>query len=459
MARAKRGKQPDRKGTLRASKRSNLIAQSRPLLTMVVGRLRTLTLWLLPVLRFSPVAPHIWTEAIAGQQDGAIVDAPLARLAEQLDDVFVIHPPDAPGLTFVGAMARVADRSAGSSPHEVISCGGIEQSFWPAAAACLGEAAERLALRKPPVTEEGRSRPDLEAALGRDAADDIFALAGMTEWTDEHHYVKAALLGTTSVVPVPARLVSMSAVPPAAMNVSVGCAAGPTRRDAISRALFEWVERDAVACWWHGGQPARQVSLECLDEAGVLGLVASARAGKRTRQSWFLDITSDLDIPTVACVSWTDDGKGFVHGSAARATLGQAARSAFLEACQMEVSFHLLAKKLKDRGGPLVEAERNHLQRFEVVTPQRYSALLPQRPPRLAGPADGDLLASEGLVDRLGSRGLQCLCVDLQLPDMGVPVVKTLVIGLQPLPARFTTGRLKRAMIGKSGSPMSLPLF
>lgn len=411
------------------------------------------------MLHVSPIPAEIWTEVGASPQGGAIVSAPLARLAGQLDDVFEIKPPDAPGLSFVGAMIRVNGTSEAPGSAQILSCGGIDQSFWQAAASCLGEAAERLALRASLATERLRCRPQLEEALGPQGAAELLTLAGASGSEDETDCVVASILGTTSVLSVPSSLISMSAALPAAMNVSVGCAAGLTRRDAINRALFEWVERDAVAQWWHGGHPARQVSLETLDEAGVLTLISQARASAKGRHCWFLDITTDLAIPAIACVSWTADGKGFVHGSASRATLGEAARAAFLEACQMEVSFHLLAMKLHDRKRPLAAADRHHLARFDQITPERFPLLLPQRSPRWPSKSEGEWLAAEGIADRLGAHGMRCLCVDLHPPGIAVPVVKTFVTGLQPLPSQVATSRLGRREGGEVGVPMSLPLF
>ena len=71
-------------------------------------------------------------------------------------------------------------------------------------------------------------------------------------------------------VPVPAQEVWLDCAttldePLVCDATSTGCAAGRTQNDATAAALWECIERDAPALWWHGGVPARPLALEVID--------------------------------------------------------------------------------------------------------------------------------------------------------------------------------------------------
>lgn len=407
------------------------------------------------MVAFTPIPSDAWTSAEEWSDENSPLSPILARLASRLDHVFQTSPPDAPGLLFVGAMSDGLGAASRALPRR-ISAGGVGTDFWEAAASCLGEAAERLSQSESPRKTRLAQNDEIVGTIGAESAGELFALAGNSPG-DVVDCVEATILTSGQQVPIPVELTSDCSTAKAEMNISTGCAAGPTIEAAIYHGLLEWVERDAVATWWHGGVPARHIALETLDEAGVLGLITHSRQGQYGRQAWFLDVTTDLQIPCVVCVSLDRNGRGLAHGSAARATLGEAARAAFMEACQMEVASHLLAMKLKQAGAQLSDQDRNQLVRFGAISLHDCPLLVPQRPP--LSPAGLGDVSAKGLATLLQTHGFLSLAVDVSSPRIGVPVAKTLVLGLQPLPATVRTERLRRPMESENGAPFALSLF
>lgn len=407
------------------------------------------------VVTFTPVPSDTWKVPEEGSEEQCPLSPSLVHLALSLEHVFETRPPDAPGLIFVGAMSAGLEPANGAIPRR-ISSGGVGTDFWEAAASCLGEAAERLSQSERPLKTRLAQTDEVAGTIGAERTHELFALTGNSSG-DVLDCVEATILTSDQQVPIPIELISHCSTARAAMNISTGCAAGPTIEAAIYHGLLEWVERDAVATWWHGGVPARHIALETLDEAGVLGLVTRSRHGHYGRQAWFLDVTTDLQIPCAVCVSFDENGRGLAHGSAARATLGEAARAAFMEICQMEVAFHLLAMKLKQAGTQLSDHDRDQLVRFGAISLQDYPLLVPQRPP-LSSADLGDVSA-KGLASFLQMHGFLSLAVDVSSPRIAIPVAKTLVLGLQPLPAAIQTERLRTAMEGANGASFALSLF
>jgi ribosomal protein S12 methylthiotransferase accessory factor len=389
------------------------------------------------------------------------------RFAARMSDLFEIAAPDAPGLRFVGGMTRPSRHRSRPLRDQQLSAGGRGRSFPDAFASCVGEAIERVSQAQAEHDQVERCRVDAGLAMLPGACGQ--ALRDMLE--DRAHasdveldWVPARLFPGNSRCMVPADLCLVRPdrpeQQPLSTSSSLGCASGPTIERALLSGLLEVVERDAAALWWLGANPARAVSMEALDEGGIPDLVRDLRRSTATRRTWFLDITTDLAIPCIVSLSFRAEGGGFAHGVAARPTLGAAAAAAFLEMCQMEVAFHLVTAKLATRGEEaLTEVERRHKQRFDLLDPDQHGLLLPRlgaavRPLQLSG---GDFHAVVEALDRLG---LQCLAVDLTRPDIGIPVFKVIVPGLQPMPSKVRTARLEEAARSNAGlSPVEVPLF
>jgi thiazole/oxazole-forming peptide maturase SagD family component len=209
---------------------------------------------------------------------------------------------------------------------------------------------------------------------------------------------------------------------------STGCAVGANRAAATTTALWECIERDAVALWWHGYRSAGPLSLELID---VLQPRLYWWLHQRHRRTMLLDLTSDIGLPVVAAVSSDPDGRLVAMGSAARPTLTEATLAALTEMVQTEVGMEH-AREAEDPevaawfdyASTLVQAQ------FRVAADKPAS---PTVPPTMTG-----------LLHRLAELGHRALVVDLTLPDDPMPCVRVLVPGLCAMSGRITTPRFAR---------------
>jgi len=86
---------------------------------------------------------------------------------------------------------------------------------------------------------------------------------------------------------------------------SNGCASGNTLEEAILQGFMELVERDAVAIWWYNRIRRPAVDLDSFQ----IPYVDAIRKYYETigRSLWVLDVSSDLPIATMACISHRKD--------------------------------------------------------------------------------------------------------------------------------------------------------
>ena len=213
---------------------------------------------------------------------------------------------------------------------------------------------------------------------------------------------------------------------------SNGCAAGPTRDEAIRRGLLELVERDAVALWWYHRTPMPAIDL-ATDPAGRRATDAHAALG---RTVWALDLTADLGVPVVAAVS----GRVRAAGGADRVMLGFGADPDPATALRRALG-ELAATTEMVVAGVRVPDDPDIRRWLTEVDTDREPWL---RPGRSAVRARDDLPGPGvgALVERLVARGLEPLVLDQTRPDVGLPVVRTVVPTLRPMWARFAPGRL-----------------
>lgn len=110
---------------------------------------------------------------------------------------------------------------------------------------------------------------------------------------------------------------------------SNGCAAGPTREDALLGGLLELVQRDAIAVWWYNRirRPALDLDHGCSDRLAAL----FATVGRRDRVLHVLDLTTDLRIPACVAISARADGTEAVLGTGCGPSAEAAAWSALTE--------------------------------------------------------------------------------------------------------------------------------
>ena len=244
---------------------------------------------------------------------------------------------------------------------------------------------------------------------------------------------------TAEVVPVPAQNVYLDCAAVLSEPVvndanSTGCAAGQTLETATATALWECLERDAVALWWHGGMAPGRLDLDLID-------VQQPRLfwwlHQRSRSTRLLDLTSDIGLPVVAAVSSEPDGRCVAMGAAARPTLVEATLAAVTEMVQTEVSMEHAR-----------EAEHPEFAAWQAfASTDRQSQFQPSvaRPPPPTVP-----LTLDWLLHRLADLGHRALVVDLTLPDDPLASVRVLVPGLCAMAGRTDTPRFARLCPGKT---------
>ncbi|HEY8564684.1 MAG TPA: YcaO-like family protein [Beijerinckiaceae bacterium] len=374
------------------------------------------------------------------------------RAAGHLTRLFRLPAPDAPGLAFVGGTVAPASYGLDPNIYPASSVSGRGFAPRPAFLGCIGEAVEHLSrLEWGDETFDGRGRAPPRNMGAESAAALVAALAP----DEEADWLPARRVcdGAETAVPAGLCLVrrSGSSRPP-----SSGCAAGATFDDACLAGLLELVERDAAALWWHGGRPAKPLAAEVLSIA--LGArIADLRQGAAERATWILDITTDVEISTIAAVSVDPDGFGLACGLAARPSVTEAARAAFLELCQMELANRLVALKLHRAGeGALAPVEQRHRRRMTKVDANEDRRLTAKGAPRphrdepAPGSARGQIAWA---AERLARVGIEAFAVDLTRPMVGIPAVRVVAPMLQTLPAVSRTARLTQAMVQHRSPP------
>ena len=212
---------------------------------------------------------------------------------------------------------------------------------------------------------------------------------------------------------------------------SNGNAAGNTLEEAILHGLLELVERDHVALWWYNRTPLPGIDLDTIDEPWLQGF--RDHLSRNQRNLWALDLTADLGIPMVACLVASPDGGNVGMGFGAHLDLRGAALRAATELVQLGFG--------GTSGGMGSGADTGlHLDNHAFARPD------PARPLRSLAGAPAEMSAvAEGLSlcqTAIEAAGLEVLVVDQTRPDIGLPVVKTVVPGLRHFWPRFGPGRL-----------------
>ena len=219
---------------------------------------------------------------------------------------------------------------------------------------------------------------------------------------------------------------------------STGCAVAPTREEAAAIGLWECVERDAMALWWHGGRQPAALSLEAID-------TVQPRLGwwleQRVRPTRLLDLTSDIGLPVVAAVSCDPDGGRVAIGTAARPQRAEAALAAVTELMQTEISLD----EALQAGDPEALIWANY---GRIDLPAFATGAARAEPAPMHG---RDLLA------RLGTLGHRVLSCDMTLPGDPMPSLRVLVPGLCAMGGRIGTERFRRLCPGMAGPHVPEP--
>ena len=364
----------------------------------------------------------------------------IVLMAKQFTRMFLLRSPWAPGLRIVGAEANPPSSLPPALVDEKLSLFGSGSSIEDAFAACVGEGVERLsqfekqgdvARSAPAHSVDEELLPGLEPLL-LDLAPAKLSPEAPLAW------IEGRSLADDRDVLVPADwcLRREPAVRKLKLRtaLSTGAAAGPCYTSAASRALLELVERHGAHLWWLAGRRAAPVAIDPELMSAVAELVSELRQGEKNRATWLLDLTTDLGIPTVAAVSFDNDGAGFACGTAARLNLREAAAAAIRELCQLELGLQFAKVKLQE-GGPaaLNETDKSHLRRGSEINASTCALVHPlgrpviHRDRGLSDPLD-ELRAT------FAANGIDAALVDLTRGQFGLPAVHALAPWLCPMP-------------------------
>lgn len=237
--------------------------------------------------------------------------------------------------------------------------------------------------------------------------------------------VPARDLLTGQISPVPAQQVYLDCAavlgePLTCDATSTGCATG---HEATMTALWECIERDAAALWWHGGVKASALALDLIDRTQPrLNWWLEARP----RVTRLFDLTTDIGLPVVAAISADPDGRHVALGTAARPLRADAALSAVTEMVQTEVAM-AMARQAADP---------------EVLAWDAFASTDVQPQFRPTGQARPDPLGD--VLQRLADLGHRALAVELTLPGDPLPTMRVLVPGLCAMGGAIDTARFRR---------------
>ena len=208
-----------------------------------------------------------------------------------------------------------------------------------------------------------------------------------------------------------------------------GCAAAPTRSEAILRALLEIIERDAVAIWWYNRIPRPGVDLAGWDDPEIDASLDLFHSQNRTLS--LLDISHDLGIPVYAAVSENANGGEIYYGCAADTSAHAAIKRAIAELIQFWFWDQQTGPPV-DRDLWLARSSRGdhpHMRAHGLaMVPQSHNLQLDEQLSRCTA--------------GLHSAGLEAFAVDLTRPEIGIPVVRVVAPGLQHYGPRFGGKRL-----------------
>jgi len=348
--------------------------------------------------------------------------------------LFSLRPPEAEHLSFVGAQVEVPNSDAPASPQR-LSVGATGETVEAAFQSCIGEGIELLSqFERPGDVARTGSLDEMRPSLDSITCDWIAAhepaggVAGPIDWVTGFDLIG----GAPAFVPADLCLRRSSAkirLAPRA-PLSVGCAAGATRADALLRALLELIERDAVALWWDGGRFGRAVPVEDPAGARASALLQRVRGAGAIRRSWLLDISTGLGAPVMVSISVDSSSRGLACGFAARLDRSEAAVAATREMMQVELAYAVVAAKLAEGGeAALAPADRRHLVRAR--TPDLASCPLLHPQGSMEEGRDAPAASLSELLQRLAAHSVGCVGIDLGRSDLAVPVCRVVAPALQ----------------------------
>ena len=410
-----------------------------------------------PVTHWRGPMPHAPKHHVADMPRAASLDATLARVEPAARAAGVTRVADITGLDRVGIPVALAVRP--SSAWLAVDAGkGTSASA--ARASALMESLERHCAQvwqpRPFVASHAR----LERAGTVPAWELLpFARASAAHPETEDRWVRGWDIAGGQALDLPYCMVGYDAGRSYGCDTvgfqpgSNGLAAGNGLAEAVCGALYELVERDAVACWEAraaGAAPGPRIAL------GATPFAVPAELAERFRQAGVeplvFDCTSDLGVPVFAAslLDLRHRGAPLAGGYGCHLAPEVALTRALAEAAQSRAID--IAGSRDDMPSCVLRRQRAYLDAA------RAAALLdlPETPgagahPNAAAPTFGGDI--EILISRLAGAGLDhVVAYDLTVPSLGIPVVRVVVPGLEG-PACRSSRRGRSCQKPGSGLP------
>jgi ribosomal protein S12 methylthiotransferase accessory factor len=389
----------------------------------------------------------------AGSHRTVSPEETLLRVAPLLAPLGITRVAEVTGLDRIGIPVWIACRpnsrslsvsqgkgltDAAARVSAVMECIELHHAERPVVPLLLASAAEMAERRLPTVdvealagTTTSRYHPD-RPMLWTEATD---LMQGGTRW------LPFEVVHTSAVLPAPTGSGCFS-------STSNGLASGNHPLEAAVHAICEVIERDAAAVWQAGSEKDRaatRVDLGTVVDADcrhVLDLYA--RAGVSVT---VMDMTSDVGVPAFLCeIADAADAEGVTRYTGMGCHLWPeiALSRALTEAAQSRLTYITGSRDDLTRGDYRAVRGGTHLAEDRTASTGRpFRAVVPG-PETESGSFSDDLTL---LYDRLRAAGLESLLmVDLTSPELGIPVVRVVIPGMEGPDDEPTYVRGRRAM-------------
>lgn len=239
---------------------------------------------------------------------------------------------------------------------------------------------------------------------------------------------------------------------PVFLKSTNGLASGNHPLEAVLHGLLEVIERDALTLWQFlpvARRHERQVDLSTVADPHLADVIRTIRGAGLAIAAW--DITSDLGIPTFTCTLIEDPESPQWHPVPAMSGHGThldpliALSRAVHEAIQSRVTMisgsrdDMFPHDYRDAG------ERADHRREIAAWREPGPGLRFEPAAHATSTFDGDLAV---VLERLSAAGVtSVVAVDLSRADIGIPVAKVVVPGLEPVQsAVYRMGARARAV-------------
>jgi ribosomal protein S12 methylthiotransferase accessory factor len=225
-----------------------------------------------------------------------------------------------------------------------------------------------------------------------------------------------------------------------------GLASGNHLLEAIVHGLCEIIERDAEALWRLDAE-LRQLDLASIGDPYCREVIERCARAGATTVAW--DLTTDVGIPVYGCaiLEKPDPARlrslGVHYGFGCHLAPEVALARALTEAVQTRLTYISGGRDDLFRHDYQQNRDPDLLQAmWDEITGHPSDVRLDAQPSRAAETFEGDLRLLLDAVRRVGIE--QVAVVDLTRPDIGLPVVKVIVPGLEG-PGGHLPGRRARA--------------